>query len=187
MKRLILGSASPRRKQLLSSMGLSFEVKAINCDESHPSHLEGEDIARHIALKKAEAASFLLTNDEILITADTVVWKNGRHLAKAQDEHEALEMLNFLSGGCHEVITACALKTLNNTVIISAVTEVQFAVLSPEDISHYIRHFQPFDKAGAYGIQEWIGLIGIERINGCYNNVVGLPTQKLYATLKTML
>jgi len=181
--RLILGSKSPRRQELLKSLGQHFEVRVKPVDESFPSELPVEDLAEFISRKKAEAFNDL-ADDELVITSDTVVVCEGKALAKAADTREASEMLQLLSGKTHQVITGVCLKTKNQTISFSETTDVHFDVLKPEEISHYIDNYQPFDKAGAYGIQEWIGMIGIKGIEGDYYNVMGLPLHKLYKELQ---
>ena len=185
--RVVLASGSPRRQQLLQDMGVSFELRVKSVEESYPEHLSGEEIASFLARKKAQALLEDLKEDELLITADTVVWHRGRSLEKPQHAKEAKEMLHALSGDTHQVITAVCLTTKKWEHIICDQTTVTFAKLTAEEIDHYIENFKPFDKAGAYGIQEWLGIIGIEEINGSYTNVVGLPTQKLYKALNDIL
>ena len=182
--RVILASGSPRRQQLLTDMGIKFELRIKSVDESYPVHFSGEEIASFLARKKAEALSEELKEDELLITADTVVWHRQNSLEKPQNAIEAKKMLQALSGDTHVVITAVCLTTKNGEQIICDKTIVKFAHLTEAEIDHYIEHYNPFDKAGGYGIQEWLGLIGIEEIKGSYTNVVGLPTQKLYKALK---
>ena len=183
---LLLGSASPRRKELLFNLGFSVSQVKIVADESHPSELVGNEIAEYIAIEKAKAYSNPILENQLLITADTVVWHNRKHLAKPKDASEAKEMLRSLSNQTHEVFTAVALRSSNMTHCFSEKTKVKFRALLQEEIDFYIAKYKPFDKAGAYGIQEWIGMIGIERIEGCYYNVVGLPLQRLHAELKRL-
>ena len=184
---IILASGSPRRRQLLGDMGISFSLMANTVDETYPSDLEGEAIPAYLAKKKAAALVNQLKANDILITADTVVWHNGCSLEKPENHEEAREMIQALSGDWHEVITAICLTHKAKHELICDTTRVKFASLNLEEIDHYIHQYKPFDKAGSYGIQEWIGLIGIEEISGSYTNVVGLPTQKLYKKLRDMV
>ncbi|WP_060873646.1 Maf family nucleotide pyrophosphatase [Myroides odoratus] len=179
---LVLGSNSPRRKQFLTDLGLTFVVRASDIEENYPPELQGAAITDFIAKLKADAIA--LTHDkEILITSDTTVWSEGQSLGKPEDRQEAIAMLQRLSGKMHEVITSICLKTTQKEHVFHVVTEVHFKPLSLEHIEYYIDQYQPYDKAGAYGIQEWIGLVGIERINGSYTNIVGLPTTELMEEL----
>lgn len=184
---IILASGSPRRHQFLKEMGLPFEVRLKSVDEVYPPQLEGSEISDYLAKLKADAFEGSLQASEILITSDTVVWHNGVSLAKAADTQEAFEMLSALSGDWHEVITSVCFTTYSSQKVVHQVTKVKFRKLSDEEIRYYINNFKPFDKAGAYGIQEWIGLTGIEEIKGSYPNVVGLPTQLVYKTLIEMV
>ena len=181
----ILASGSPRRKELLAGLGIDFEVRLLQgIDESYPEGLTGEQIAEHISRKKAEAYRDTLADDELIITADTIVYLEGEVLGKPKDEADAHTMLSRLSGKTHEVITGVTLLTTNEIRTFSSVSRVSFANLTDEEIDHYVNHYHPTDKAGAYGIQEWIGFIGVERIEGSYFNVMGLPVQRLYNELK---
>ena len=181
----ILASGSPRRKELLKGLGLEFEIRLMEgLDESYPEGLSNEDIAKHIAREKAEPYRATLAEDEILITADTIVCLDRQVLGKPKDDEEARCMLRALSGRTHQVITGVTLLSLQKTVTFASVSHVTFATLTEEEITHYITHYHPTDKAGAYGIQEWIGFIGVERIEGSYFNVMGLPVQRLYTELK---
>ncbi|CAM4327917.1 Maf family nucleotide pyrophosphatase [Zobellia nedashkovskayae] len=184
---IILASGSPRRHQFLKEMGLPFEVRLKSVDEVYPPQLEGSEISDYLAKLKADAFEGSLQASEILITSDTVVWHNGVSLAKAADTQEAFEMLSALSGDWHEVITSVCFTTYSSQKVVHQVTKVKFRKLSDEEIRYYINNYKPFDKAGAYGIQEWIGLTGIEEIKGSYPNVVGLPTQLVYKTLIEMV
>ncbi|GAB4135252.1 MAG: Maf-like protein [Bacteroidia bacterium] len=179
----ILASKSPRRQFLLSELGIPFELKTKDVDESFPSHLKAEEIPLFLCRKKAEAFHDELSNDSIIITADTIVWVNGHVLNKPADEAEARLMLRELSGNRHEVYTGVCLKSSDKEVAFTARTDVFFKELSEGEISYYIQHFQPFDKAGSYGAQEWIGYIAVERIEGSYFNVMGLPVKELYEEL----
>lgn len=184
--RLLLGSGSPRRKELLQQLGWKFEVVKIGCDEDHPAELQGAEIATHLALKKSKAFQQPLAENDVLLTADTVVWLEGKHLAKPETHEEAVQMLTALSGKKHEVITGICLRTASFTEVLAETTQVHFSELSEEDIHYYVKEYQPLDKAGAYGIQEWIGLVGIQRIEGCYFNVVGLPVHLLVSTFRRL-
>lgn len=181
--RLILGSKSPRRQELLKSLGFEFQLSVRSVDESFPNELPVADLAEFIAKKKAEAFDDL-TEDELVITSDTVVVCEGQALAKAADKEEAKAMLKLLSGKTHQVITGVCLKAKLKTVTFSETTQVHFDELSDEEIDNYIEKYQPFDKAGAYGIQEWIGMIGIKGIEGDYYNVMGLPLHRLYKEIQ---
>lgn len=181
-KKIILASGSPRRHKFLKDLGLDFEIRLREVDESYPEELQGEDIAVYISEKKASAFDNL-DDGEILITSDTIVWINGKALGKPTDSEDAKAMLRELSGNMHEVITAFTLKTSNSIKSNFSSTKVYFNVLSDEEINYYVNNFKPFDKAGSYGIQEWIGLIGINKIEGSYNNVVGLPVDMVYKAL----
>jgi septum formation protein len=182
-KKIILGSVSPRRKELLKSLGIDFEIRVKDLKEKYPKNLKEKEISEFLAIQKSENLSKTLKSEEILITADTIVVKGDRVLNKPKDRLEAQEMLQFLSGDKHKVITSVCLASKNKQEVFTSETEVHFKILSIEEIDYYIKEYQPFDKAGAYGIQEWIGLIGIEKIKGSYCNVVGLPVVKLYQKL----
>ncbi|MFT5915731.1 MAG: septum formation protein [Flammeovirgaceae bacterium] len=183
-KKLILASKSPRRQQLLADLGFEFEVRLKEVDEIFPDHIPLQEVAEYLAKLKADAFSPTLKADECCITADTVVLSENRILGKAWDVNEATEMLESLSGKAHEVITGVCLVTPTETHSFSVSTKVHFRGLEATEIAYYIEQFKPFDKAGAYGIQEWIGMIGIESIEGSYFNVVGLPTERLFRELK---
>ncbi len=181
----ILASGSPRRRELLAGLGIDFEVRLLDgIDESYPDGLSGEQIAEHISRQKAEAYRPTLGSDELVITADTIVYLDGEVLGKPKDEADACQMLRNLSGKTHEVITGVTLLTQQQMRSFASVSRVSFAQLTEEEIQHYVTHYRPLDKAGAYGIQEWIGFIGVERIEGSYFNVMGLPVQRLYTELK---
>ncbi len=184
--KLVLGSNSPRRVEFLKQMELEFTQRVISIDESYPQELKGHEIAEYLAKRKAEAHEGLLTPDEILLTSDTVVWCNEESLEKANDRKEAIDMLTKLSDKSHEVITAICLTASHDQLITHQTTRVYFEKLSLGQIEYYVDTFKPFDKAGAYGIQDWIGLIGISKIEGSYSSVVGLPTSLLYNSLKIM-
>ena len=186
-KKLILASKSPRRQQLLADLGFEFEVRLKEVDEVFPEHIPLEKVAEYLAKLKAEAFAPTLKADECCITADTVVLSEGRIFGKPLDVAEATEMLQSLSGKSHKVITGVCLVTPTESHSFSVSTKVHFRTLEASEIAYYIEQFQPFDKAGAYGIQEWIGMVGIEKIEGSYFNVVGLPTEKLFLELKNFL
>lgn len=181
--RLVLASASPRRQQFLKALGCTFDIRLRPVEEVHPPMLKGNEIACYLSRLKATPFEGSLKDNELLITSDTVVWHQNSSLAKASSSHEAYEMLSTLSGDWHEVITAVTFTTVKLQKTVYETTRVKFKKLSEGELRYYIEHFKPFDKAGAYGIQEWIGLIGIEEIQGSYPNVVGLPTHLVYETL----
>ena len=185
---IILASNSPRRRELLSGLGLDYEVRTLpGIDESYPDTLQGEEIPVYISSKKASAYLDALKDNELLITADTIVWLDGRVLGKPADEDEARQMLRDLSGKTHQVITGVTLATTTFQKSFASVSQVTFASLTEEEISYYVTHYHPMDKAGSYGVQEWIGFIGVERIEGSYFNVLGLPVQRLYNELKKLV
>lgn len=179
---IILASKSPRRQELLHLMGIEFKVVLRDVDESYPAGLSPSDIAVYIAEKKAKAFDEVIEN-EIVITADTIVSLEGKILGKPDNEAHAFEILSDLSGKRHEVITAVSLLKNHKLTSFYEVSEVFFKELSAEQIKYYVSTYSPMDKAGAYGIQEWIGLVAVAKINGSYSNIVGLPTQRLYAEL----
>ncbi len=179
---VILASKSPRRQQLLQLMDIKFKVVLKDVDESYPEGLNSKEIAVYVSEKKAKAFDESI-NDEIVITADTIVSIENRILGKPEDEEHAFEMLSLLAGRKHDVITGVSLLTATGLRSFYEISEVYFKALTPEQIRYYVQTCKPFDKAGAYGIQEWIGLVGIEKINGSYTNVVGLPTHRLYQEL----
>ncbi len=181
--KLILASKSPRRQQFLKELGLDFEVRLKPLEEVYPDELIGSEISDFLAELKASAFEGHLKPKEILITSDTVVWHNNRSLAKAADSDEAYQMLKTLSDDRHEVITSVTFTTYKTQKTVNSTTKVKFKKLTDDEIWFYIKTDSPFDKAGAYGIQDWIGLIGIEEIKGSYANVVGLPTHLVYKTL----
>ena len=182
---IILASASPRRRQLLSGLGIDFEVRTLaGIDESYPDHLQGEAIAAYISKAKAEAYRATLAPNDLVITADTIVSVDGNVLGKPANEAEAHQMLQLLSGRTHEVVTGVTLMTKSQQQTFTATTSVTFAPLTEAEITHYVTHYRPLDKAGAYGIQEWIGMIDVESIQGSYFNVMGLPVQRLYKALR---
>ena len=183
--RLILASNSPRRKELLAGLGLDYEVRTLpDVDESYPESLQGGDIPLYISRMKADAYKPMLQADELMITADTIVWMDGMVLGKPRNKFGAIEMLKQLSGGVHYVYTGVSITTQTRQESFYVATEVRFANLTDEEIEYYVDTYQPMDKAGAYGVQEWIGYIGVENIQGSYFNVMGLPVQRLYTELK---
>ena len=184
---IILASNSPRRRELLKGLGLDFEVRVLpGIDESHPVHLKEGDIPLYISRKKADAYRPTLAEGELLITADTIVWLNGEVLEKPHDEADACRMLRELSGQTHQVFTGVCLTTVDRQVAFSCRSDVTFAQLSEDEIQHYVRTYHPLDKAGAYGVQEWIGYVGVEGLEGSYYNVMGLPVQRLYRELQKL-
>jgi septum formation protein maf len=183
--RVVLASQSPRRRELLSGLGIAYEVRLLpDIDESYPPSLKGEDIPIYIARAKAEAYLPSLAKDELLITADTIVWLDDKVLGKPSDEEEAAAMLRLLSGRTHRVMTGVAVTSTARQHSFVCTSEVTFDVLSEEEIAYYVDRFRPLDKAGSYGIQEWIGYIGVQSIRGSYFNIMGLPVQRLYRELK---
>lgn len=185
--RIVLASNSPRRKELLGGLGISFEVRTKKgIDETFPPGLSGENIALHISGKKADAYRNDMADDELIITADTIVYVDGEVLGKPKDKEDARRMFHLMSGREHQVITGVCIVTKQKTVQFASITDVTFAQLSDAEIDHYIDCYKPYDKAGAYGIQEWIGYVGITGIRGSYFNVVGLPVQKVYTALKSL-
>lgn len=182
--KVILASNSPRRKELLAGLGVDYEVRTLpDVDESYPETLQGADIPLYIAKEKADAYVAMMQPGELMITADTIVWLDGKVLGKPQSREDALQMLRTMSGRTHEVFTGVCITTTDWQRSFTAQTEVRFATLSEEEIAYYVDNFQPMDKAGAYGVQEWIGFIGVENISGSYYNIMGLPVQKLYREL----
>ena len=184
--KLILASASPRRQQLMKDAGFTFEVWLKNVEEKYPQELHWENVQEYLSKVKASAFREELKADEVLITADTVVCIHDRILGKPADRKEAISMLQELSGNRHLVVTGVSVTTRTEQLSFSSRTDVFFKRLSNEEIEFYVDTYKPFDKAGAYGIQEWIGYIGIERIEGSFYNVMGLPIQKLYETLRKL-
>jgi septum formation protein len=185
--KIILASRSPRRQQLLRELGLKFEVVIKEYEEIYPEGLSGEEIARYIAYEKAASYKDELSDNEIVIAADTIVWCNNKVLGKPLNYEDAKRILREISGNIHEVITGLSLRSLSKEVTFSESTKVTFEALSEEEICYYIDNYKPYDKAGAYGIQEWIGIIACSHIDGSYFNVVGLPVQKLYKELQSFI
>lgn len=183
-KRVILASKSPRRRQLLEGLGIQFEVIIHEVDESFPSTLKGPDIAVYLAKRKADAFIQEITSGDIVITADTIVWINEHVLNKPANREEAMRMLNELSGNTHQVYTGVCIKSRDRQELFFDATEVEFRNLSQPEIEFYIHHYAPYDKAGSYGAQDWIGLTGIKSLKGSYFNVMGLPVHLVYEKLK---
>jgi len=182
---IILASNSPRRKELLKGLGLDFEVKTISgIDESYPEYLHPHDVAQYISGKKAAAYMPYLTDESLLVTADTIVCCDNEILGKPKDAEDARRMLHCLSGKTHEVVTGVSITTKKHQTRFSTMSKVTFSDLTDEEINYYVDGFCPLDKAGAYGIQEWIGYVGVVGIEGSFYNVMGLPVQRLYAELK---
>ncbi|MBQ8565547.1 MAG: septum formation protein Maf [Bacteroidaceae bacterium] len=183
--RILLASNSPRRRELLGGLGLSYEVVSLpEIDESYPASLQGAEIPAYIATQKAKAYQDWMTADTLLITADTIVWLEGKVYGKPADAQEARQMLKELSGKTHTVITGMAITAHNKQKTFAVESYVTFAPLDDAEIDYYVDHYRPYDKAGAYGIQEWIGYIGVTALEGSYFNVMGLPVQRLYQELK---
>ena len=182
---IILGSNSPRRRELLAGLDLDFEVKVIpGLEEHYPTTLQPEEIPVFLAKQKAAAYIPTLPEKTLLITADTIVWNRNEVIGKPKNREEAIQMLQSLSGHEHHVVTGVCLTTTEKQKAFSVISAVKFATLTNEEIGYYVDKYQPFDKAGAYGIQEWIGYVGVENINGSFYNVMGLPVQRLYQELK---
>ena len=185
MVKYVLASNSPRRKELLAGLGLDFEVRVIDgIDESYPASLPASQVAQFIAEKKAQAYRASMAPDELIITADTVVIVGDDILGKPKDEADAVRMLREISGRTHQVTTGVCLTTATRQRSFSVTTDVTFKQLTDDEIRHYVTTYRPFDKAGAYGIQEWIGYIGVTGLNGSYYNVMGLPVQRIYTELQ---
>lgn len=184
--RLILGSGSPRRKALMKAMGLSFQVQTAEIEETYPEALKGHQITDYLAIRKSEALRPHTKAGDLVLTADTIVWFEGSVMEKPVEIRQARETLKQLSGKRHEVITSVCFRQAGTKRVLHAVTEVKFAPLDEGMITAYFKKGHPLDKAGAYGIQEWIGLTAVEEIRGSYTNVVGLPTQLVYKILKEM-
>lgn len=177
--KIVLASGSPRRQQFFKDLDVDFEIRLKEIEEIFPPHLQSYEITNYLAKLKADAFTDLAEN-ELLITSDTLVWLENEALGKPVDEADAVKMLQKLAGKTHQVVTSVCFKTQNSTEIIHDITQVTFTDLSLEAIEYYIHNYKPLDKAGSYGIQDWIGLVGISKIEGSYTNVVGLPTEKVY-------
>jgi septum formation protein len=183
--RIILASNSPRRKELLTGIGVKYEFRMLpDIDESYPETVSADEVAGYLAEKKASAYLPELNDDELLITADTVVLLDSIVIGKPSDEADAIRMLQLLSGKTHKVITGVCLTSKKKQVVFSDTAYVTFGELSREEISYYVSNYKPYDKAGAYGVQEWIGYVAVEKIEGSYFNVMGLPIFKVYKELK---
>ena len=184
--RLILASGSPRRQQFFKDLDLDFEIRLKEIEEIYPPELKAHEITNYLAELKASAFEGELQPNEILITSDTIVWHKNKALGKPKDEQEAFEILRSLSNATHEVITSVCFKTNEKSDVLYEITKVTFNDLSDEVIMYYLENFKPYDKAGAYGIQEWIGLVGVSKIEGSYANVMGMPTDKVYEYLSKL-
>lgn len=184
--KIILASGSPRRQELLRDVGLAFEVRLLPVEEHFPEDMPALEVAEYLAVKKGKAHQERMQPDEVVITADTTVVIDDLVLNKPADEAEAIQMLGRLSGRRHRVVTGVCLSFPDRQEYFSDTTDVYFRLLDKSEMIYYVTHYQPFDKAGAYAIQEWIGMVGIERIEGSYFNVVGLPVTKLFTTLRKM-
>lgn len=183
---IVLASNSPRRKELLERLGIKFKIRTLlGVDESFPKELQGAEVAKYISKKKADAYKETMGENDLIITADTIVCIDNQILGKPKNAAEAATMLGRLSGRTHEVITGVTVLSKSKCENFAVTSRVKFATLTEEEISYYINNFLPFDKAGAYGIQEWIGLIAVEELHGSFFNVMGLPVQRLYTALKT--
>ncbi|WP_278035950.1 Maf-like protein [Flavobacterium nitratireducens] len=183
---IILASGSPRRQQFFKDLDLDFEIRLKEIEEIYPAELKREAITNYLAALKAAAFEGDLKDNEVLVTSDTLVWHNEKALGKPKDKQDAFAILKSLSNATHEVITSVCFKTNTKTDVIYEITKVTFNELSDDAIEYYIENYQPFDKAGAYGIQEWIGFIGVAKIEGSYANVIGLPVDKVYQYLNNL-
>lgn len=185
--KVVLASNSPRRKQLLEQLGVNFTTRVLSgIDESYPQDLPVEEIAEYISQKKATAYCERMTEDELVITADTIVVCGNKVMGKPKDSEDACDMLRELSGRTHKVVTGVTITTKDKTISFSTITEVDFAELTEKEITYYVETYKPLDKAGAYGIQEWIGCVGVSGMKGSYYNVMGLPIFRLYQELKNL-
>jgi septum formation protein len=184
--KIILASGSPRRQQFFKDLDLDFEIRIKEVDEVFPDTLRGEEITNYLAQLKANAFEGLLNDNELLVTSDTIVWHNDKALGKPKDYDDAFQILKSLSNSTHEVITSVCFKTKATIAILSETTKVTFGDLNDEAIAYYLEKYQPYDKAGAYGIQEWIGFVGVAKIEGSYTNVMGLPTDKVFEYLSKL-
>jgi septum formation protein len=184
--KLILASGSPRRQQFFKDLDLDFEIRLKEIEEVYPPELKASAITDYLAELKASAFEGELQPNEILITSDTIVWHNNKALGKPKDQQDAFEILKSLSNTTHDVITSVCFKTIAETKVLNELTKVTFNELSDEAIHYYLENYKPYDKAGAYGIQEWIGFIGVSKIEGSYANVMGMPTDKVYEYLSKL-
>ena len=183
---IVLASNSPRRKELLQRLGIQFKVRTLlGIDESYPENLKGDEIVKYISKKKAEAYRSTMLDNELIITADTIVMLDDEVLGKPHSEEDAIDVLRKLSGHTHQVMTGIMVQTVDRMEGMAVTTDVTFTNLLEEDIEYYVKSFLPYDKAGGYGIQEWIGMIAVENIRGSYWNVMGLPVHQLYKMLLT--
>ncbi|MDH3322456.1 MAG: Maf-like protein [Flavobacteriaceae bacterium] len=185
-KHIILASGSPRRQHFLKELGLPFEIRLKDIEENYPAHLKGSEITDFLAILKAEPFLEQLQKDDLLITSDTIVWLDEKALGKPKDMEDARSMLMNLSGKTHEVISSVCITTKDSQITLNDSTLVKMKKLSAEEIDYYIKNFNPLDKAGSYGIQEWFGYIAIEKIEGSYFNVMGFPTHKFYEAIIKM-
>ena len=183
---IILASGSPRRQQFFKDLDLDFEIRLKDVEEIYPPELKAEEITNYLAELKANAFEGEINDNEILITSDTIVWHKDKALGKPKDKEDAFAILKSLSNATHEVITSVCFKTKNKTELISEITKVTFNPLTDAMIDYYLEHYKPYDKAGAYGIQEWIGFIGVAKVEGSYTNVMGLPTDKVFHYLNNL-
>ena len=183
---LILASGSPRRQQFFKDLDLDFEIRLKEIEEIYPPELKAHEITNYLAELKASVYEGELNPNEILITSDTIVWHNDKALGKPKNEQDAFEILKSLSNATHEVITSVCFKTNEKIEILHEITKVTFNELSEESIRYYLENYKPYDKAGSYGIQEWIGFIGVSKIEGSYANVMGMPTDKVYKYLNDL-
>ncbi|MHC0441926.1 Maf-like protein [Flavobacterium sp. 3-210] len=184
---LILASGSPRRQQFFKDLDLDFEIRLKDIEEIYPPELEAAEITDYLAALKASAFDGELKENEILITSDTIVWHQNKALGKPKNAEEAFEMIKSMSNATHEVFTSVCFRTENTSTVINDVTKVTFNDLSDEAILYYIENYKPYDKAGAYGIQEWFGFMAVKKVEGSYTNVMGLPTAKVYEYLSTLV
>ena len=178
--KIILASGSPRRQQFFKDLDLDFEIRLKEIEEIYPENLKAHEITDYLAVLKANAFDGELLDNEILVTSDTIVWYKNKALGKPKDYDDAFQILKMLSNKTHEVITSVCFKTSKSSHVFHEITKVTFSTLSDESIHYYLKNYQPFDKAGAYGIQEWIGFIGVSKIEGSYANVMGMPTDKVF-------
>ncbi|MRX70015.1 septum formation protein [Flavobacterium resistens] len=184
---LILASGSPRRQQFFKDLDLDFEIRLKDIEEVYPPELEAAEITDYLAALKASAFDGELKENEILVTSDTIVWHQNKALGKPKNAEEAFEMIKSMSNATHEVFTSVCFRTENTSTVINDVTKVTFNDLSDEAILYYIENYKPYDKAGAYGIQEWFGFMAVAKVEGSYTNVMGLPTAKVYEYLSTLV
>ncbi|HEX9151969.1 MAG TPA: Maf-like protein [Flavobacterium sp.] len=184
--KLILASGSPRRQQFFKDLDLDFEIRLKEIEEIYPQELKAAAITDYLAELKANAFEGELQPNDILITSDTIVWHNDKALGKPKDQQDAFDILKSLSNTTHDVITSVCFKTASATTVLNELTKVTFNELSDEAILYYLENYKPYDKAGAYGIQEWIGFIGVAKIEGSYANVMGMPTDKVYEYLSKL-